>query len=234
MAPGSDITAIILAGGLGTRLRDVVSDRPKVLAKVNERPFLQYLFDQLTESGIRQTVVCTGYLGGQIEETFGPSYRELRLAYSLEPQPLGTAGALRHALPLLDTEELLVLNGDSFCDFDYRGFRAFHREKGGLISLCLVEVPDVGRYGAVRLEPGGRVTEFVEKGALGGAGAINAGIYLLRRSVVEAIPAGRAVSLEKEVIPQLIGKGLFGFRTQGRFIDIGVPEDYRAAQEFFG
>jgi len=233
MIPSADITAIILAGGLGTRLREVVCDRPKVLATVNERPFLQYLLDQLLENGIRQAVLGTGYMGEQVESAFGNQYRTLQLSYSREPRPLGTAGALRHALPLLGTEELLVLNGDSFCDFDYQGFRAFHRKKGASMSLCLARVPDVARYGAVQVDQQGRITDFVEKGALAGAGSINAGIYLLKRAVIESVPAAGAVSLEKEVIPELIGAGLFGFRTRGRFIDIGVPEDYKAAQEFF-
>lgn len=224
---------MILAGGLGTRLREVVCDKPKVLAAVNDRPFLQYLLDQLSQNGIGRVVLGTGYLGEQIESAFGNSYRGTRLVYSREPEPMGTGGALRHALPLLDSEELLVLNGDSFCDFDYRGFRALHREKGAPMSLCLAQVPDVARYGAVKVDAEGRILEFVEKGALSGAGLINAGIYLLRRAVIESVPAGRAVSLEKEVIPELIGAGLSGFRTRGRFIDIGVPEDYRAAQEFF-
>lgn len=229
----SDITAVVLAGGLGTRLRGVVADRPKVLAPVKDRPFLDYLLAQLATSGIRRTVLCTGYLGEQIEELFGNRYREMELLYSREPEPLGTGGALRLALPLLESEQVLVLNGDSYCSLDHRSFFEFHADKRALLSLCLAEVADVSRYGAVRVDPDGAITEFEEKGAARGAGAINAGVYLVRRTVIEAIPPLMEVSLEREVIPGTIGGGLFGFNARGRFIDIGIPSDYQAAQQFF-
>lgn len=229
----SEITAVILAGGLGTRLRGVVADRPKVLARVNDRPFLDYLLDQLASSGVRRTVLCTGYLGEQIAETFGGRYRDMELAYSREPEPLGTGGALRLALPLLETEQLLVLNGDSYCSLDHQSFFQFHADKLAAMSLCLTEVSDVSRYGAVRVDQDGAIRAFEEKGARSGSGVINAGIYLISRSLVEAIAPRAVVSLEREVIPAAIGAGLFGFQSKGRFIDIGIPSDYQAAQQFF-
>jgi len=229
----SDITAVILAGGLGTRLRGVVSDRPKVLAEINGRPFLGYLLDQLSASGISRTVLCTGYLGEQVENSFGDSYRGMPLSYSREEQPLGTGGALRLALPLIGTGEAMVLNGDSFCALDHRAFHDFHAEKLATMSLCLTGVADVSRYGAVRLDRRGTILDFEEKGAASGAGTINAGIYLISRKVVETIAPEAVVSLEKEVIPGLIGSGLYGFNSRGRFIDIGIPADYQAAQLFF-
>jgi NDP-sugar pyrophosphorylase family protein len=229
----SDITAVILAGGLGTRLRGVVCDKPKVLAEVNNRPFIQYLLDQLSASGIRRTVLCTGYLGDQIEKTFGAGYEQMRLAYSREPEPLGTGGALRLALPLLETEQVMVLNGDSYCSLDHTIFFDFHAEKLASMSLCLTEVADVSRYGAVQVDRDGRILKFEEKGVRSGAGAINAGIYLIGRPLIEAIPPKAAVSLEKDVIPTAISAGLFGFNSGGRFIDIGIPSDYEAAQHFF-
>lgn len=233
MTPFHDITAVILAGGLGSRLRDVVSDRPKVLAEVNGRPFLDYLLERLSSCGIRRSVLCTGYLAEQIERCFGSSYDGMHLTYSRETTPLGTGGALRLALPLIEGERIILLNGDSFCALDYGAFVRFHAEKAARMSLCLTRVPDISRYGAVKVAPDGAIAAFEEKGAACGAGSINAGIYLMERAVVEAIPAGGAVSLEKEVIPGLIGAGLFGFQSGGRFIDIGVPADYRAAQRFF-
>ena len=234
MTKYAEVTAVILAGGLGTRLRGVVSDRPKVLASVKDRPFLSYLLQQLADSGIRKTVLCTGYLGGQIEKTFGSSYLGMQIAYSLESEPLGTGGALRQALPLLDTEQVLVLNGDSFCTLDHQVFFDFHAQRRAAMSICLTEVGDVSRYGAVKLDSRGRILAFEEKGASSGAGTINAGVYLIRRSVIAAIPDAVAVSLEKEVITTRIGTDLYGYNSNGRFIDIGVPADYQAAQQFFG
>jgi D-glycero-alpha-D-manno-heptose 1-phosphate guanylyltransferase len=228
-----DVTAVILAGGLGTRLRSVVADRPKALATVNQRPFLSFLLEKLAAAGIGHAVICTGYLGDQIRDAFGTCYRGMQLAYSQESEPRGTGGALRLALPLFPSELLLVLNGDSFCNFDYRAFLGFHRQKLATMSLCLAEVADVSRYGAVGLDDGGRILQFCEKGVARGAGVINAGVYLTTRTLISTIPPEVVISLERDVIPTQIGAGLHGFRSPGKFIDIGVPADYAAAQQFF-
>jgi NDP-sugar pyrophosphorylase family protein len=227
-----DVTAVILAGGLGTRLSSVVSDRPKALAQVNDRPFLGFLLQQLSVN-FSSAVLCTGHLGDQIESAFGSCTHGMRLSYSREPAPLGTGGALRLALPLLETELAFVLNGDSFCTLDYPAFSRFHAEKRADMSLCLTEVADVSRYGAVTLDRSGRIIEFQEKGARAGAGAINAGVYLVSRRLIEAMAPATAVSLEKDVIPAQIGASLYGFTTKGKFIDIGIPSDYEAVQHFF-
>jgi NDP-sugar pyrophosphorylase family protein len=247
----SSITGAILAGGLGTRLRSVVSDRPKVLALVRGLPFLAYLLDQLGQAGIRRVVLLTGYKGEQIEQTFGSRYGNIELDYSAETEPLGTAGALRLALPRLFTGAtgagtVFMLNGDSFCAADLNGFRAFHtnlqRQRGTVASpvqnngasIVLTRVPDTSRFGKVEVTADDRVERFVEKQEAGGAGWINAGIYLIPQELVEQIPAGRAVSIEREMFPAWSQKGkLRGFRGEGEFLDIGTPESYRAAEEFF-
>jgi len=228
----SGITALILAGGMGTRLREAVSDRPKVLAPVNGRPFLASLLDRLADAGVRRVVLCTGYLAHQVTEAFKAEFRGMQLLYSREEEPLGTGGALRLALPLLRCDPVLVLNGDSFCDADLGAFLRQHLEAGSPASLVLTRVADVARYGSVETDPAARVLSFSEKGARSGEGTINAGIYLLSRGVLEGIPAGKAVSLEREVFPELIGRGLHAFAGGSRFIDIGVPADYHAAQAY--
>jgi D-glycero-alpha-D-manno-heptose 1-phosphate guanylyltransferase len=239
----SDVTGAILAGGLGTRLRSVVSDRPKVLAPVRGKPFLAHLLDQLLEAGVGRVVLLTGYRGEQIQEAFGDQYRELALAYSIEPAPLGTAGALRFALSQLFPASapgtngalhgVLVLNGDSYCDADFTKFRAFHEQQRGDASLVLAQVPDTSRFGKVEVGPNHRLQRFLEKQAAGGSGWINAGIYLLNRELIEQIPAGRAVSIEREMFPEwLRNRNLLGFRSEGAFLDIGTPESYQAAEEF--
>jgi D-glycero-alpha-D-manno-heptose 1-phosphate guanylyltransferase len=232
----ADTTAFVLAGGLGTRLRSVVSDRPKVLALVAGRPYLAHLLDQLADAGVRRAVLCTGYRADQVRATFGIRYRELDLSYSEEDQPLGTAGALRLALPQADSEILLVLNGDSYCAADLSAFWRFHaghRPQGSSASLVLTEVANTLRFGRVEVNSHGVVTRFLEKGDTAGPGLINAGVYLLDRSLVEPVPTGQPVSLERDLYPNWIGRGLYGCATASEFIDIGTPESYAVADRFF-
>lgn len=233
-----EISAVILAGGLGTRLRPVVSDRPKVLASVHGKPFLAYLLDQLVKAGIKEVVLCTGYLGEQVQTALGNTYGPLHLAYSQETELMGTGGALRIALPLLKTDPVLVLNGDSYCEADLPAFYRQHQAVVAEASLLLVHLPDTGRYGCVEIDTDGRVLLFEEKGRSAPAGWINAGIYLLSRMFLQAIPSGRFVSLEKDMFPSWIGCGLYGFSsklvdTEEHFLDIGIPENYAAAEWFF-
>jgi D-glycero-alpha-D-manno-heptose 1-phosphate guanylyltransferase len=224
-----NVTAVILAGGLGTRLREVVADRPKVLAEVNGRPFLACLLDRLADGGIGRVVLCTGYMAEMISDAFGNGYRGMDLLYSREEEPLGTGGALRLALPQITSDPVLVMNGDSFCDADLGLFARQHHESGARASLVLAKVADVARYGVVDSDPSGAISSFQEKGSRTGAGMINAGIYLLASSVIAAIPEQQMISLEREVFPPLIGHGLYGFLHKSRFIDIGIPSDYQAA-----
>lgn len=226
-------TAVILAGGLGTRLRSVVQDRPKALVEIVGRPFLTYLFDQLKAAGLREVVVCTGYLGEMIPAALGDSYEGVSLSYSREFSPLGTGGGLRLALPQLRSDSVLVMNGDSYCQADLPGMWARHQAIGAEGSLFLVQMSDCRRFGRVQFDESGALQGFEEKGKQEGAGWINAGIYLLSRRLIESIPADRAVSIEREVFPAWIGRGLYGYPGEGRFLDIGTPETYAAAEEFF-
>lgn len=227
-----DVTAAVLAGGLGTRLRPAVDDRPKALAPVAGRPFLAYVLDRLAAAGVRHVVLCTGYRGAQIRACFGDHYCGLRLAYSQEPAPLGTAGSLGLALPHLASDPVLVVNGDSACEADLGEFLGWHAARRAAASLALARVPDALRYGRVDVDAAGAVLRFEEKGE-GGPGWINGGVYLLGRALLDAIPAGCPCSLEREVFPTWVGRGLHGWRGGGRFLDIGVPEDYAIAPRFF-
>ena len=226
------VTAAILAGGYGTRLRPRVADRPKVLAEVRGRPFLAYLLDQVADAGVGHVVLCTGYMGEQVRGTFGDSYGSLRLVHSQESLPLGTAGSLRLALPLFKSETVLIMNGDSICNADLRGFYSWHCSRGAKTTILLTEMSDIERYGRVEVNLDGVVLSFVEKGGNSGPGLISAGVYLIERPVLLAIPASGAVSLEREVFPAWIGQGLHGYRSEGRFLDIGSPESLAGAPEF--
>ncbi len=238
----SDMTVAILAGGLGTRLRPVVSDRPKVLAQVHGKYFLTFLLDYLTNAGLwylSLSKICTGHLGEQIQVAFGDRYDHLRLVYSQESSPLGTAGALRLALPLFRSDSVLVMNGDSICQTDFVAFEEWHRERNAEASLLLIKVPDVRRFGQVLVDKEGRVLRFEEKNDKAGSGWINSGVYIIDRKLIKKIPKGvrstelTPKSLEKEIFPSWIGKQFYGFQSDGRFIDIGTPESYSEADHFF-
>ncbi len=228
-----DISAAILAGGMGTRLRSVVSDRPKVLAPVAGRPFLAHLLDQLADAGLRDVTLLTGFAAEMIPAAFGDSFREMRLRYSPEPEPLGTGGALRNAMQFLAGDKILLLNGDSYCDVNLTALVEQHSRSQASATLSLAEVPDGSRFGRVQRAVDNRIERFEEKGGTAEPGWINAGVYLIQREVVEAIPPGRAVSLERDVFPEWVARGrVFGFPA-GRFIDIGTPESFAEADAFF-
>ena len=229
----TDLTAVILAGGLGTRLRSVVPDRPKVLAAVRGRPFLEHLLDRLAEHGIRHVVLCTGHLADQVRAQFGDNYGDLRLVHSEEPSPLGTAGALRLALPLFESDPVLVMNGDSLCDIDLGAFWEWHVSQNAQGTLALAKVPDeTKRYGQVETDADGAVSSFREKAEHGSGTWISAGVYLLGVPLVSTIPSDCATSLEEDVFPAWVGRGLYGYQTDGRFLDVGTPQTYAAAEQF--
>lgn len=229
----ANTTAVILAGGLGTRLSSVVPGKPKVLAEVCGRPFIEYLLDQLDTAGVRSVVLCTGYLADEVRDQLGPSYRNMVLSYSCEATPLGTGGALRLALPLLASNPVLVLNGDSYIDAQLGEFFEWHNSRQSPASLLLSETPDTQRYGRVDVDEEGHVLCFAEKSQTQGAGWVNAGVYLLDRYIIECIKPGLSVSLEHEVFPGWIGHGLNGYRSKGKLWDIGVPDAYSLANQEF-
>ena len=226
------IKAVLLVGGAGTRLRSVVSSVPKPLAPVGDRPFLELLVRQLHHQGIRRIVLCTGYRSEQIEREFRDG-RDLgvEIRYSKEVNPLGTAGAVKlagHHLADAD-DSFLVMNGDSFLEIDFHRLIRFHRENGGLVSMAVLRVPDASRYGTVQAASDGRVIGFMEKTGMAAPGLVNAGIYVFERSVLDEIPEPPS-SLERDVFPRLLDRGIFAIEENGLFIDIGTPEDFARAQ----
>jgi len=229
-SPERRTTAFVLCGGLGTRLRSVLSDRPKSMALVAGVPFLQLLLENVRSQGIDQVILGTGYLADQIEDFFRDG-RDLglQISYSREHQPLGTGGALKLAEPLL-SDPLVVLNGDSYMAWSLAAASELFSRNGADAVIVLHSVPDVSRYGSVTIAPDGRVSQFVEKGSCTGAGLINAGVYLLGKHVVQALPADKPVSLEKDVFPTLLGGKVYGLIANGLFIDIGIPADLERAQ----
>lgn len=229
-----NVAAVILAGGKGTRLRPVMPNRQKVIVPVQGRPFLTILLKALAELGLKQVVLCTGYRSDQVRAAFGTVFDGLSIVYSREEEPLGTGGALKHALPLIRSEILLVLNGDSFLETDLSAYSEWFLQGRKTASLLLTRVPDTSRFGRVELGATGEIIGFHEKGPPAEPGWINAGVYLFKREVLEGIPEGKYCSLEHEVFPALTERGeLSGYCCHAPFIDIGTPDDYQLAQSFF-
>ena len=227
-----DTPALLLVGGLGTRLRTAVPSVPKPLASVGNKSFLELLIRQLKHQGIRRLIMCTGYLADQVENEFGDGRAlDLEITYSKELEPLGTGGAVKLARSQLgDASEFLVMNGDSFLEIDLGSFIQFHRDRGALVSMAVVRVEDSSRYGTVQVDSGQKVIGFLEKAGSNGPGLVNAGVYVFDPSVLERIPEGRT-SLEKDLFPHLLDKGVYAQEHSGMFIDIGIPEDYARAQQ---
>jgi len=221
--------AIVLAGGFGTRLRGVVDDVPKPLAPVAGRPFLAWLLDRLAASGMRRCILATGYLSDVIEQRIGTRWQGMEIAYSVEPEPLGTGGAIRLAANRLQGDAAHVLNGDTWLEYDPIALEAAACESYSPVAIALAHVDDVARYGAVDIDHG-RVAGFREKGEAG-PGWINAGCYFLGADALAALPARNAFSFEQDVLQPRVQAGVVAaFTTTAGFIDIGVPEDYASAQ----
>jgi mannose-1-phosphate guanylyltransferase len=219
------VIAVLLVGGEGTRLRPLTEWLPKPMLPIANRPFLEHQIEHLREHGIDRVILSCGYLPGPIRDHFGD-----RLEYAIEPQPLGTAGAIRFSAEGID-ETFVVCNGDVLTDLDLTALVSQHRRRGARATIALHRVDDPSAYGLVRTDEQDQVTAFVEKPAPGEADVdtINAGTYVLEPAVLELIEPGRAVSVEREVFPRLIGEGLYARVDKGRWRDIGTPESYLAA-----
>ncbi len=221
----------MLAGGEGTRLRPLTYTTPKPVMPLAGRPFLSFMLDWAHSHGVDEVILSCGFLSDGVRRVLGDIYDGMRLRYIVEEEPLGTAGPVRLAYDegVLD-ERLLVLNGDVLTDIDLSAELALHESSGARVTLALYPVADTASYGVVPTDADGRVQAFLEK-AEGETptNRINAGAYVVERDVVETIPAGRAVSFEREVFPQLVGHGLHGYLAEGYWIDIGTPERYLEA-----
>ncbi len=232
--------ALILAGGFGTRLQSPTLGRPKAMAKARGKPFLEYQVCQLRAQGFGELVLCVGYLADHIQAYFGDGRRwGVRITYAVETQLLGTAGAIRNAQHFIE-ETFLVLNGDSYLDADFRELGRFHRRQHSADSrtigtIAAVSVDDAAGYGRMTLNAARRLLRFREK-VESGSRWINGGVYVLEPTILDFIPAGRAVSIENETFPMVLKEGcyLFGYPVQDFFVDIGTPEGYRLFRRYVG
>ena len=225
-------TAIILAGGFGTRLQKVVSDVPKPMAPIRNKPFLHYLLTSLQTQGVDKIVFSTGYLHEKIESYFGNNYNGLKIFYSQETKPLGTGGGIKKAFEYVN-ENAFVVNGDSFFNVDLQAMRKFHTAQKADFTLALKPMQNVERYGTVELKEN-RITAFREK-TFCESGFINGGVYITSRKVFEQTNLPEVFSLETDFLAKQLGNLLVaGFVSDGYFIDIGIPADYHRAEQELG
>ena len=224
--------AIVLVGGEGTRLRPLTSTVPKPALTLVDRPFLAYMVEWLAGHGVEEVVLACGFLPDVLREALGTEHAGAALTYVVEPEPRGTAGAIRFAAEALGDrleDRFLALNGDVLTDLDLSALLRAHEERRARATLALYPVEDSSAFGLVGTAADGAVEEFAEKAGKPVPGEVNAGAYVLDRSVLDLIPAGREVSIEREVFPRLVGDGLGALRLEGYWVDIGTPERYLQA-----
>jgi mannose-1-phosphate guanylyltransferase len=225
--------AIVLVGGEGTRLRPLTESVPKPALTLVDRPFLAYMIEWLGSHGVTEAVLACGFLPDQLRDALGEGeHAGVKLTYVTEPDRRGTAGAIRYAAEALGDrldERFLALNGDVLTDLDLTGLQRAHAQHGWQATLGLYEVEDSAAYGLVDYDEEGAVLAFTEKTGQAVPGQINAGAYVLERSVLDLIPAGREVSIERDVFPKLVGDGLGAELLGGYWMDIGTPERYLQA-----
>ncbi len=225
---------IILAGGRGTRLKSVISDLPKSLAPVNGIPFLDILLTHLNLCPrIQKVILAVGYRGEIIVNRYKKDTRyDFMIRFSEEIQLLGTGGAVKKALSQAETDVVIVQNGDTFVEIDYQDLIETHLRSNSPLTIVLIKVSDTSRYGAVEIDCNLKILAFREKSDCGGPGYINAGLYIFRRKMFDNVPDHKTLSLEKDLLPNMIKPCAYGYITGGRFIDIGIPETYQYAEQY--
>lgn len=229
----NDIDTVILAGGLGTRIRDALGDTPKLLAPIGGTPFLDLLIRRLKSFGARRVILGLGHLADKVVSHLDARPPDgIDIVTMIEPEPLGTAGALRFLSPHVETDPVLVMNGDSFFDSDLCDFVQAHEKSGMTASILCARVEDPSRYGRVGISPESRIESFLEKDPdQGGPGIINAGIYLFSGPMMKRIGGMEGPSLETDVFEALPAGTLNAVTSNGAFIDIGTPEDLARAAD---
>lgn len=227
----SKIDVLILCGGKGERLKHIVKDRPKPMADIDGRPFLDILIKYLRGYGFRSFILCAGYKGSIIRDYYTDRCGSLKITTLIEDKPLGTGGAIKNAESFIKSDPFLVLNGDSFCRLDYLEFLKFHLGENALYSMAVVKMFGNHDGGLVYLDNKSRVKKFEEKMKSGRAGYVNAGAYFLDRRIFTIIKQDKKTSLEYDVFPKLTEELFFGYVARVGLTDIGTPDKYYKAGE---
>ncbi len=229
----NEVDVVILCGGKGSRLAGVVNDRPKSMATINQKPFLDILIQYFSGFGIRRFVLCAGYKSEVISDYYTAGKEPLEIVISDEPKALGTAGSVKNARKFIQSDPFIVANGDSFCSVDLVRFFEFHLAKKCLMSMAVVESENPTDCGLVSLHALNRIIKFDEKQQKQTHGYINAGIYLFQKDILSYIPADTKYSFEYELFPKLVEKNSYAFISSGKVFDIGTPERYELAKKYF-
>jgi D-glycero-alpha-D-manno-heptose 1-phosphate guanylyltransferase len=225
---------IILAGGLGTRLKEEVADKPKAMAPINGKPFLEFLLNYIHKTGFQRVIISTGYLSKSIENYFKDKYRSIEIEYAVEKEPLGTGGAIKLASRKVTTPYFIVLNGDTLFRINLQDFFQEHVEKLANMTIALRKVDDASRFGQVEIDGRGVIRAFKEKSNDSKSGLINGGVYIIKTKYFKKQQLPEKFSFEKDWLQKYVDSGeFFGRVFDDYFIDIGVPEDYKRAQKEF-
>lgn len=227
----NDIDVVVLCGGKGKRLQSVISDRPKPMAQIDQKPFLDMLIEYFCDFGCRRFILCTGHMSEIISQHYRKNRDALDFVISKEHSPLGTAGAVKNSERHLTSQTFLVTNGDSFCPVDLDEFLSFHRSREALVSMAVIDAENTGDTGMITMDQNRRITGFAEKSDDRTRGYINTGIYLFERRVLSQIDPDTNVSLEYELFPELAGDEFYGFVTEEKLFDIGTPERLDTARK---
>jgi len=222
---------VILAGGLGKRLKSVTGDTQKVLAKIGDQPFLEILIDYIASQGGRRFILCIGHGSGAVEAYFKNKYKDREIIFSNEESPLGTGGAIKQGSALVKTDTFLAMNGDCFCVIDYKGLIAFHQKHKAKATLAVTLMPDTRDYGTIEIASNGTIKAFKEKQQMASSGFINTGTYCFDSDIFSLVKIPSKFSIEYDFFPHLVGKGFYAFEVENRFVDIGTPERYSWAKE---
>jgi len=223
--------AVILCGGLGTRLRSVTGGVPKVMAEVGGKPFLDVIIQYLKQQGFQHIILCTGYQASAVEDYYKEHSDGLSIEFSREEEPLGTGGALKNAKAFIRSDPFFVLNGDSFCAIDFKRFLMFYQEHQTPAVLSVSRVDGSEEFGGIALDECNKITGFYEKEASGNYQYVNAGIYCFTKAVFSLMPEEKRFSMEYDFFPKLIKENIYGFSVENNFFDIGTPERLEKARK---
>lgn len=228
------IDAVVLCGGLGTRLKSVLGATPKVMAQIDDKPFLDILVHHLKDQGIARVVLCTGHQAQLVESYFSNNPVGIGIEFSREENLLGTGGALKNAKERIRSDTFIVMNGDSLCKVDLKALLDFHKTKNAVASIVVSKVKDKSDFGGVGINDDLSVSAFSEKDSGAAGGYVNSGVYCFDKKVFPFMPEKNKFSMEYDVFPSLISKGIYGFCVENAFFDIGTPERLEKAKYKLG
>ena len=222
---------LILCGGKGTRLQKIVSDKPKILADIKSAPFIKYLLEYLQKMGVKRTILCTGNKHDQIKKWIKTEYSgNIEVIFSYEKKRLDTGGAIKNAYELINSNNFIVLNGDSYCKINYKDLLLKHSKSEALLTIVVTSSTVNNEYGSVAIDKNNNVIKFKEKATNNNKSYINAGIYCFSKKIFNYMPTNNTFSLEKDLLEIIKDNKYYAYVTKKRFVDIGTPKNYYLAK----